>query len=445
MHPLILKFGGTSLGSAERIDAAAKLVAQSRQPVVVTSAMSQVTNLLIATAQAALKKDEKTITENLATLREKHFAVAQTKPIRREIETLLNELAQLMEGIKMLGELTPRSLDFACSFGECMSSWLMVEALERLEKKAQRFDGRELVRTDNQFGAAEVEWKITQSQISKAILPVLKKGIIPVVTGYIGSTKDGETTTLGRGGSDYSGAILGVCLDASEIQIWTDVDGMMTCDPRLIPHAKILPQISFQEAAELAYFGAKVLHPKTIQPAVEKNIPVKILNTMNPDSIGTTILGTSTKSERTIKAISLKKNISVINICSSRMFGPYGFLAQIFAVFAKHKVPVDVIATTEVSVSVTVEDGSFKPALIQDLSAFATVKVVPGQTIVSVVGEGLKNDYTVEQRLFNTLAKAKIPTELISKGASQINLTFIVSAKDAEYCARALHRTFFEI
>lgn len=443
---IIMKFGGTSLGSKERIRGAASLVVERRalNPVIVTSAMSQVTNLLIETAKAAFNKEENIVNDNLAALREKHFAVAQSKPVRDEIETLLSELTRLMEGIKMLQELTPHSLDAACSFGERLSSWLMVEALQELGMNAKRFDSRELVRTDNQFGAAEVEWKTTQSQISKAILPALEKNMIPVVTGYIGSTKEGETTTLGRGGSDYSGAILGVCLNASEIQIWTDVDGMMTCDPRLIPHAKILPQISFQEAAELAYFGAKVLHPKTVQPAIEKNIPVKILNTMNPGALGTTILGTSVKSTHTIKAISLKKNISVINICSSRMFGPYGFLAQIFTTFAKHKVPVDVVATTEVSVSITVEDGSFEKKLIEDLETFAKVRVVPDQTIISVVGEGLKNDYHVEQKLFNTLAHAKIPTELISKGASQINLTFIVSAMDAEPCARALHKTFFE-
>lgn len=444
---VIMKFGGTSLGSHERIQQAASLVAEQKNqhPVVVTSAMSQVTNLLISTAEAALHKKRTVVKSNLKTLREKHFAVAKTKFTCEKINELLKELGDLYEGIGMLQELTPRALDFACSFGERMSSWLMTEALQTMGLSAERWDSRTLVRTNNHFGAAEIEWKITEKNIARALVPQVKKSIVPVVTGYIGATAKKETTTLGRGGSDYSASILGVSLNASEIQIWTDVDGMMTCDPRLIPEARLVPQVSFQEAAELAYFGAKVLHPKTIQPAVDKNIPVKILNTMNPKCAGTTIIGTSQKTKGTIKAISLKKKISVINICSSRMLGPHGFMAKIFECFAKHQVSVDVVSTSEVSVSVTVEDGSFHTDFIKELNTFATVRVVPNQTIISVVGEGLKNDYRVEEKIFNTLSHAKISTELISKGASQINLTFVVESTKTEAAIKALHASLFPL
>lgn len=451
--PVIIKFGGTSLGSRERIDQAARLVYERRKqhPVVVTSAMSQVTNLLIATAEAAIHKKRRVVKSNLKILHEKHFSIAKNVFTQKKIEELFNELANLYEGILMLQELTPRTLDFACSFGERMSSWLMTETLQERGLRAERYDSRALIRTDDQFGAAELKWKVTQKNIARALIPQIKNGIIPVVTGYIGATAKKETTTLGRGGSDYSASILGISLNAREIQIWTDVDGMMTADPRMIKNVRLIPKISFQEAAELAYFGTKVLHPKTIQPAIEKNIPVKILNTMNPKCIGTLIVGNFNgaqhksikKSKGTIKAISLKKKISVINICSSRMLGPYGFLAKIFECFAKHQVPVDVLATTEVSVSVTVEDGSFTPQLIKELNRFSTVKVVPHQTIISVVGEGLKNDYKVEEKIFRTLTRIKIPTELISKGASQINLTFVVKNSNAEKAVKALHQTLF--
>lgn len=446
MQPIIMKFGGTSLASGERIQNAAQIIASKidQPPIIVTSAMSQITNLLIATANAAQLQDQETVKANLQTIRDKHFAVAKDPKIRTEIESILKKLEDRCQGILMLEELSAHNLDVISSFGERMSSWLMTEALQAQGLNAQRFDSRELIRTDNQFGSAEVDWKTTTTQIQTALQPIIEQGITPVVTGFIGSTETGETTTLGRGGSDYSASILGVALQATDIQIWTDVDGMMTCDPRLVPTARVLENIDFQEAAELAYFGAKVLHPKTIQPAVEANIPVRILNTMNPQATGTTILETDEISEHSIKAIAFKKRISVINICSSRMLGPHGFLAKIFDTFATHKVSVDVLATSEVSVSVTVEDDSFDDAFIQDLETFSTVTVIPHQTIISVVGNGLKNDYRVEQRVFDTLAQVEIPTELISKGASQINLTFIVRADQAEQAVISLHNTFFQ-
>ena len=445
-NPLIMKFGGTSLATEERIQNAAQLIADRAHlhPVIVTSAMSQITNLLIATANAAREQDKKTVQENCALIREKHFAIVKDPQIQEKINALLQKIEHQCQGIIMGEELSAHTLDVISSYGERLSSWLMTETLRNLGLKAERFDSRKLVRTNDQFGGAEVDWPITIKQIQDALNPIIAQGIIPVVTGFIGSTADGKTTTLGRGGSDYSAAILGIALQSSEIQIWTDVDGMMTCDPRLIKTARPLEKISFQEASELAYFGAKVLHPKTIQPAIEADIPVKILNTMNPNAPGTTILHTDEISAHSIKAITFKKNISVINICSSRMLGPYGFLAKIFNTFSEHKVSVDVLATSEVSISVTVEDNSFDHTLINSLKQFSKINVIQNQTLICVVGNGLKNDYRVEQRVFDTLAKEKIPTELISKGASQISLTFVVRAEQADQAITSLHNTFFK-
>jgi len=441
-----MKFGGTSLKTEDRIQNAAQIVIKAKHPVVITSAMSQVTNTLISTAEAALSGKTKEVIKNLEWIRDKHFSVAKSSTIRNEIETLLNELEKLYHGISMIGELSPRSLDLVSSFGERLSSWLMVETLENLDQKAQRVDSRELIITDEQFGKAEILWDKTCKNIQKTVAPLIKKGIIPVITGYISATIDGQTTTLGRGGSDYSAAIVGVCLNASEIQIWTDVDGMMTSDPRLVKNARPIPKISFQEASELAHFGARVLHPKTIQPAVDANVSVRILNTLNPEAPGTLIVkenAANMSRSHSIKAIAFKKKISVINICSSRMLGPYGFLAELFQVFATHEVSVDVLATSEVSVSITVEDDSFDDSLIKDLSKIGNATVTPNQTLICVVGNGLKNDYHVDQKVFEILAKEKIATELTSKGASQINLTFIVSNEHADKAIQSLQHAFF--
>lgn len=445
IQPIILKFGGTSLSDRERIQNVAEIIERQKNdhPVVITSAMSQVTTRLLETAQAALEKNSQQVTENITWLRKTHFTAAQSSQIQEEITRLIAELEEIYTGITMVGELTARSLDQIASFGERLSSWLMVEALEQLGLQAERFDSRALIRTDEKFGSAEIDWEATCPQIQKNLHKAIENNIIPVITGYIGTTETGQTTTFGRGGSDYSASLFGVCLQAREIQIWTDVDGMMTADPRVVANATSLPNISFREAAELAYFGAKVLHPKTIQPAIDNNISVHIRNTQNPENPGTSILQESPQSENSIKAIAFKQGISVINICSSRMLGPYGFMAQIFQTFADHHIPVDTVATSEVSVSVTIEDESFTDELLQDLQKFSNVNVEKDQAIICVVGSGLKSDYRVEQQVFDTLAENEISTELISKGASQINLTFIVPGNQAEKTVQSLHSTFF--
>lgn len=443
---IILKFGGTSLGTLERIQRAAQLVTdrRSQNPIVVVSAMTQITNQLIAAANHAAAGEHPECESLLKEIAQRHLTATTNESIKTEIEHLITELKTTYDTIFNAKALTPQALDLVSSFGERLSSWLMLEQLEKLGLCAERFDARHLVVTNENFGEAGIEWMETRERFKTLVSPRLAKGVIPIITGFIGATKNNETTTLGRGGSDYSAAIAGVCLNAKEIQIWTDVDGMMTCDPRLIPHAKPLKKISFREAAELAYFGAKVLHPKTIQPAIEANIPVKILNTMNPSAEGTTIIDDEYTHDSTLQAIAFKKGVSIVNIVSLRMLGPYGFLAKIFDAFARHKVSADVVATSEVSVSITVEDKLLKPELIEELKEFSKVKVQKNQTLLCVVGNGLKNDYRMEAALFATLAEEKIATELISKGASQINLTFIVKEQDADRAITSIHKTFFE-
>ena len=272
---------------------------------------------------------------------------------------------------------------------------------------------------------------------------ISKLKVVPVITGFIGKTEKGEVTTLGRGGSDYSAAIFGSAIDAEEIQIWTDVDGMMSADPKIVKNARTLEKVSFAEASELAYFGAKVLHPKTILPAVKKNIPVRVLNTFNAEGKGTLILNEVGKNEQIVKSITCKKNIILINVDSKRMLGAYGFLARLFDVFYKYKQSVDVVSTSEVSVSMTTDNENNVGDIASDLKGIADVKVLKNKAVICVVGEGMRNTPGVSGRTFSVLGKNKINIEMISQGASEINITFVVDGKDAENAVKVLHKEYY--
>jgi aspartate kinase len=267
-------------------------------------------------------------------------------------------------------------------------------------------------------------------------------GEIPVLGGFIGSTEKGVTTTLGRGGSDYSAAIIGAALNAREIQIWTDVSGVLTADPRVVPAAQTIPVLSYQEAAELAYFGAKVLHPKTIQPAVEKNIPVRVCNSQVPEDKGTMIVGESQASPQTVKAIAHKNGITTVQITSARMLGAYGFLRALFAVFERHQTAVDVVTTSEVSVSLSIDDVSGLSLIIPELEELGAVEIEKERTIVSVVGDGLRNTPGIAARVFSAIADFNV--SMISVGASSVNLTFMVDQAHANEVIERLHRACFE-
>ncbi len=436
---IVMKFGGTSVGGADEIRNVAKIVKShlGRKPVVVVSAVKKITDRLIELANLA--KDGKA-EERFAEIKSIHYEILEKLKLEKRL--LENDFSEIERAAKKINrkELDAKALDLFQSFGERMSSKIVAAQLNAAGAKAQAFDSWELgFATTADFGNAE---PLDGSYVAlKKSISALK--VVPVITGFIGKTEKGDITTLGRGGSDYSGAIIGAAIDAEEIQIWTDVDGIMSTDPKIVKNARTLDKISFAEASELAYFGAKVLHPKTILPAVRKNIPVLVLNTFNPKGKGTTILKDIGATEKTVKAITCKKNITLINVDSKRMLGAYGFLARLFDVFYKYKQSVDAVATSEVSVSMTVDNEKNIDNIISDLKGIADVEVLRDRVIVCVVGEGMRHTPGVSGRTFTALGKNNINIEMISQGASEINITFIVDGKDAEKAVKLLHQEFY--
>lgn len=453
-----MKFGGTSVANPDAINQVVGIIKKnlSRNPIVITSALADITNLLLQIAEFASQREPKIRIRNILNDIEmrhrnvlENFDSSVQKKIAPNMDSEFSEMRRTAESLIRNSEVTKKELDFMASFGERMASWLLTGALLNQSIPAQRIDSRELVCTDSAFGSAEVDFKKTGRKFLKIIAPILKRKIVPVITGFIGSDSFGNTTTLGRGGSDYSAATAAVCLGGKEIQIWKDIPGFMTADPRIVPGACVIPRMSFSEAAELSYFGAKLLHPRTIHPAIKKNIPVRILNTFKPDDPGTWIMEDLRKtmlnrqSSLPVRAISYKKAITVINVTSLRMLGPYGFLEELFRIFSTNRTPVDVIATSEVSVSMTIDDATLRPGLISALEKIGNVEVRRDHVIISLVGCGLKNDPRVEANIFDVLKSANIPTEMISKGASSINFTFIVQERYFKRAVRALHKRFF--
>lgn len=447
---LVLKFGGTSVGSPERMRQVVGLsaAAPGSQVVVVLSAMSGVTNLLIEGAEKALSRDlpgalaavERLRTKHLQAARELFAGAPEYADVSREIESRLDELTILYKGINYLGELTKRSLDAVSGIGELLSSRIVAALATREGHKARWLDARKFVITDEMFGKANPLWEESTERARAEILPVTGDGYTVYTQGFIGSTISGASTTLGRGGSDFSAAIIGVALDAKEIQIWTDVDGMMSADPRIVPEARVIPEVSFQEASELAYFGAKVLHPLTIKPAIEKNIPVRILNTMRPGLPGT-LVKSEVDANETIRAVASKKGITAIFISSPRMLMSHGFLARIFALFDENQTSIDLISTSEVSISLTIDQTDRLTVLESELSKHGDVRVAQDVAIVSVVGRQFREKSGIAGRVFTALRDINIL--MISGGASDINLSFVVSREDADRAMKQLHAEFF--
>jgi aspartate kinase len=448
---IVMKFGGTSVGSAERIRGVVERIRErlSLRPVVVVSALSGVTDQLIRGARIALERGPGT-EELLQELKTRHREVATTLTTAGDarlalfayINDVLAELSAFFVGVHNLGELSPRSLDAISAMGERLSHRIVAAALNEFDVPAEPVDAREVLVTDDSFGRAMPLGPETETRVKRKLLPIVKSGRVPVLGGYIAATRDGITTTLGRGGSDYSASIVGAALPVEAIQIWTDVDGMLTVDPRVVRTARVLPEVSFAEAAELAYFGAKVLHPATIKPAVEKGIPVGILNTMNAAAPGTLITERTGKPSGNARAIAFKKGISVILISQPRMLMAYGFVARVFEVFDKHRTAVDLIATSEVSISLTVDDTERLAAIEADLAPLGEVQVLRGMAIVSLVGQGFVRQSGLAARLFGALRDINVV--MISFGASDVNLSFVVAQDRAESAVRRLHREFFE-
>jgi aspartate kinase len=351
-------------------------------------------------------------------------------------------MSNILKGLVVLGELTPRSKDAVASFGERLSTLILAEAFKERGIPAQLMDARQCVITDDNFTRAAPIADLTDHAIREQILPVVAAGKVPIIQGFIGSTREGVTTTIGRGGGDFSAAIVGAALDAHDIQIWTDVDGIMTTDPRMVSEARRIKVISFDEAAELAYFGAKVLHPATILPAVGKKIPVHILNSFRPNHDGTLITDEAPASENPIKAIAYKRGITVVNIASTRMLMAHGFLKKIFEIFDLYKTPVDVVSTSEVSVSLTLDDTSKLWDVVTELKKIGEVKVEGGKAIVCCVGENLKNISGVVHLVFKAVQDVNI--DMISQGASAINITFVIDEDRLSHAVKGLHDVFFQ-
>jgi aspartate kinase len=447
---IVMKFGGTSVQDAKAIDRVAQIV-QGRladRPVVVVSAMAKVTDSLLAMGKAAGGGDRKTALKMARTLRERHYdtagellGTALFTEFHGDLGADFEDLDELLRGIGAVGEITPRTYDYVASFGEVLSSKIVAAAFAARGLPGAHVDSRHCLLTDSSYTRAVPQFEETNERLRKRVQPLIDSGKVPVMGGFIGSNRSGITTTIGRGGSDFSAAIFGAGLNAERIEIWTDVDGMMTTDPRLCPDARRIKVISFDEAAELAYFGAKVLHPATVLPAVQQNIPVYVLNSMNPTCEGTKITARAPRCTNIFKAIAVKKKITLVEIASPRRLLVHGYLKSIFEAFDQHDVAVDVVSTSEVSVSVTAETNESIPALAADLAKIADVKYEGRKAIVCLVGENLRDTPGIAAKVFGILEDVKI--RMISQGASEINLTFVIEEDDAAEVVRRLHRAFF--
>ena len=446
---IVMKFGGTSVESATAIERVASIVRAraARKPVVVVSAMGKTTNKLLAIANAAIAGNRADYLAQVHDLRDFHsrearlvVPLAERAELDRTLDEHFQELTELVKGLAVLGELTPRSIDAISSYGERLSSYIVSLAFAHFGMKAAHVDSRRVIVTDHRHTQAAPLYPETYARLAATIPPLAKDKIV-VMGGFIGATEDGVTTTLGRGGSDFTASIVGAGIGAEEIQIWTDVDGMLTCDPTILRGGHRVKSISFAEAAELAYFGAKVLHPATVVPAIEKDIPVLILNSRRPEVPGTRITSASVRSTNVVKSIACKRKITLVNIHSNRMLMTHGFLSRIFDVFERFETAVDMVATSEVSVSLTIDNTRNVDAILGELRQFAEAGVEHDQVIVCLVGEDIRYTPGVARRTFNALDGINI--RMISQGASLLNLSFVVKEADLRATVEALHNEFF--
>lgn len=447
---IVAKFGGTSVGDSAAIERTAAIVRGrlSQRPVVVVSALAGTTNALLEIASQSSRGQFIVALRGVEALRERHLAVCdellgntpECGEVSAEVSMLFDELAHLGEALSVLGDLSPRSLDAVAAYGERLSSPIVAAAFQQRGIPAAWVDARRVMVTNGEFGRARPQPEAIADAVRETLLPLLREGRVPVLGGYIGATSEGVTTTLGRGGSDYSAALFGAALEAEAIEIWTDVDGMLTADPRVIPGARLIEHIRFDEAAELASFGAKVLHPSTIAPAVQKNIPVFIYNSHRPDAAGTRI--TFDAPRLSVRAIAGRANVVLVNVKSSAMLGTPGVVRGIFSIFERFKLSVDVIATSEVSVSVTLDADLHLDAVLKELGAFGDVTVARGRGIVAIVGAGLGGHTPTMARALGALGDLRV--HMCSLSASAINLTLIVDGDQVHEAMRRLHRAFFE-
>ena len=445
---IVMKFGGTSVGDAAAIGRLRDIVRRERRPrLLVVSALSGITDQLLRLAHTAGAGADGRLSSMVEEIRTRHGELtAAVVDGRRQllldaVDKTCRELDAMVHAVSKLHELSPRSADAAAAFGESLSSRLVAAALRSVGVEADAIDGTQVLVTDAQHGRAQPLMEPTTERLRETVCPLLDQGVVPVIGGYVGATAERVTTTLGRGGSDYSAAVFGAALDAEEIQLWTDVDGMLTADPRIVEGARLVPELSFEEASELAYFGAKVLHPATIQPAVGRGIPVRILNARRPDGRGTTIAAQASARATPVTALACKRGLTVIEITSARMLMAHGFLKRLFEVFDRFETPVDVVTTSEVNVSVTIDDPSHLAALVAEVSTFADVSTEPDMALLCVVGDSLQADATIFGRVFGALDG--VACRMVSQSASRRNLTFVLHERDLTRAMTRLHGHFF--
>jgi len=446
---IVCKFGGTSVADPEAIARLVEIVRgrMRERPVVVVSALAGVTDALLGLAEPVQAGDSDGLDAALDELLQRHVATARALPgAELALEPLRAEMGALASALRAaLGRrLRPSEADRLAGSGELWSSRIVAAAMEGAGLPSAWLDIRPIMVTDDRFGRATPYTQVLNTRARECLLPLANAERIPVTQGFIGATADGTPTTLGRGGSDFSAALLGAAVSARRVEIWTDVSGLMTADPRIVPGARTLSEASYEEAAELATFGAKVLHPATAMPLVRAGIPIVVLNSRHPEHAGTTI-EPSAELERMgdspIRSISWKRGITVVNVRAPRMLGTYGFLRAMFEVFERHEVVVDVLASGEVSVSLTVEDRTRLDPVVRELSDLGEVWVEDNRAIVAVVGIGLRHTPGLAARIFRAVQPANV--EVISQGASAINMTFVVREEDGPEVVRRLHAEFF--
>ncbi|MEM0216355.1 MAG: aspartate kinase [Candidatus Bathyarchaeia archaeon] len=460
---IVMKFGGTSVATGENIRRIADIISSSvskgHQIIAVVSALDGITEKLIEAAERAEKRDKGFIHNLGQELLNRHLRVAGEaifnssilKEIQLTIAATLEELEKILTGILYVGELTPRSKDYILSFGERLSAPILYGALKDVGLNTCFLTGAEAgIVTDDNFGEANPLMNVTKLQVKERLEPLLQKGMVPVVTGFIAATQDGITTTLGRGGSDYTATILGAALGAEEIWIWTDVDGLMTSDPKIVPNAKTLPELSFREALEMAVFGAKAMHPRALEPIMDSNTIVRIKNIFNPNGPETVLVKETKAKPGTVKAVTLLKDVALINISGAGMVGAPGTAAKVFEVLGKNKINILMISqgASEANISLIIRRNLMEKAvnaLELALLGGGLIREITGEDdvcVISVVGAGMRNTPGIASRVFTAVARRGINVRMIAQGSSELNISFVVKESDGPAAVQAVHEEF---
>jgi aspartate kinase len=462
---IVMKFGGSSVATGENIRHVSRIVAQHAKNdcriAVVVSALAGVTNSLVEVAEQAKRSDEKHIQAFTTELSEKHLSVIESaitsKLIQKEVtqitEKTIAELEKVLTGICYVGELTPKSKDYVLSFGERLSAPIVWGAMKDHKLETACFTGKEAgIVTDSNFGEADPLMNFTTHLICERLSPLLEQGIIPVVTGYIAADQNGVVTTVGRGGSDYTATILGVALGVDEVWIWTDVDGIMTTDPKLVPAAKMLPQLSYQEAAEMAIFGAKAMHPRALEPVIKEKIPVRIRSVFHPENQGTLITEEpDANAKEVVKAVAMIKDVAMLNVSGAGMVGAPGSYAKVFDVLGKNGINVMMISTaaSEANISMVIRRGllgraisNIEIALLDRGGLVSDITSEDDVAVIAVVGANMKGTLGVASKIFTTVANKGINIRMIAQGSSELNISFVVKEADGVAVVRAIHEEF---